>query len=134
MPTPAEIRQIAMTGTDQQVAALYFELTGTNIKGCVPCQRKDARIHLKIMAKKAQTTALPEAEQAGVNGFTLAPKYASRPTYMFDRLIQLRDEADLKFWQRLAPHVLVKIEATPTPELVTPPADEATQDDANNGE
>lgn len=77
------------------------------------------------MAKKAQT-ALPDAEpQTGVNGFTLAPKYASRPTYMFDRLIQLRDEADLKFWQSLAPHVLVA--ATPATPL-TPATDATTQD------
>jgi hypothetical protein len=137
MPTPDEIRTIANTGTDQQVAALYFELTGTNIKGCIPCQRKDARIELKIMAKKASQgetfysdpVVSPEP-QTSVGGYILNKKYTSRPTYIFDRLVQLRDETDLKFWLARMPAVLVKIEATPTPEPVTPATDDTTQDNA----
>lgn len=130
MPTPEEIRQIATTGTDQQVAILYFELTGKSIKGCIPCQRKDARIELRIMAKKASQTEATPPET--VNGYTLAAKYTSRPTYIFDRLVQLRDETDLKFWLARMPAVLVAPAAptepaTPTP--VTPATDEATQDD-----
>jgi hypothetical protein len=129
MPTAEQIRQIATTGTDHEVAILYFELTGKSIKGCIPCQRKDARIELKIMAKK-QTEATPQgaATRPQVNGYTLASKYTSRPTYIFDRLVQLRDETDLKFWLARMPAVLVKIEAEP-PTLVNPATDEATQDD-----
>ena len=115
-----------MTGTDHEVAALYFELTGKNIKGCVPCQRKDARIELKIMAKKQAQAEMPESVNT-VNGYTLADKYASRPTYMFDRLIQLRDEADLKFWLARMPHALVA--ATPT--IITPATDEPTTQNDN---
>ena len=137
MPTPEEIRTIATTGTDQQVAALYFELTGTNIKGCIPCQRKDARIHLQIMAKKASQgetfysdPTVSPISQTSVGGYVLNKKYTSRPTYIFDRLVQLRDEADLKFWLARMPAVLVKIEATPTPEPVTPATDEPIIEEA----
>ena len=127
MSTAEILRRIATTGTDAEVADLYQKQTGRNIKNCIPCQKKDARTELLIMAKKLSQPATEATPQGTVNGFTLAPKYASRPTYMFDRLIQLRDEADLKFWQRQAPHVLVA--ATPT--IITPATDEATQDDAN---
>jgi len=131
MSTAEILRRIATTGTDAEVADLYQKQTGRNITNCIPCQKKDARTELLIMAKKAlQTEATTPTET--VNGYTLAAKYTSRPTYIFDRLVQLRDETDLKFWLARMPSVLVAPAAptepaTPTP--VTPPADEATQDD-----
>lgn len=128
MPTPEEIRTIATTGTDQQVAILYFELTGKSIKGCIPCQRKDARIELRIMAKKATQVTEATTPTIGVNGYTLVAKYTSRPTYIFDRLVQLRDEQDLKFWLTRMPSVLVKIEAEQPP--VTPATDEPIIEEA----
>ena len=104
---------------------------------CIRDRKKDARTELLIMAKKqaqgetfySDPTVSP-ISQTSVGGYVLNKKYTSRPTYIFDRLVQLRDEADLKFWLARMPAVLVKIEATPTPEPVTPATDEPIIEEA----
>ena len=112
-------------GTDQDVALMYYALTGKSIKGCIPCQRKDARIELRIMAKKIEQVRVTET-QTGVNGYTLAAKYAENKTYIFDRLVQLRDEADLAFWLARFPAVLI---APITAQILTPTPDNGTTTD-----
>jgi hypothetical protein len=111
----ATILDIATNGTDQQVTQLYQRLTGKNITGCLPCQKGDARIELRIMAKKAQ---LVEDNQP-VGGWKVADAYLGK--VMFDRPISVETPNQVEFWLRKAPYVLepaaaaaVIVEPTPT--------------------
>jgi len=98
----AEILEIATNGTDQQVTQLYYQLTGKNITGCLPCQKGDARIELRIMAKKAQ---LVEDNQT-LAGYKVADAYLGK--VMFDRPISVDTPKQVEFWLRKAPFVLEK--------------------------
>ena len=132
MTYPAEyIRTIANTGTDQQVAALYLELTGKNITGCPSCQRSDARIHLRIMAKKQTPTETGQT----IGGYRLADRYANRTVKIYDRIVKLEDEKDLAWWLRKAAHVLVQVApAAPVAPSPSPVADPEVTIDADEAE
>lgn len=98
--TATDILSVANNGTDAEVAALYLKLTGRNITKCIPCQKADARIELKVMAKKQQAI---EANQP-VNGYKVADKYLG--CTMCDRAIAIDTPEQLAFWLRKAPYVL----------------------------
>lgn len=105
--TSAEIRAIADAGTDRQVADLYKLLFGRSITGCKPCQKVDARIELRIMAKKKAAT-----EQAG--RYQVNPEYAN--VTIGGRVVSVDSDEDIAFWLKRFPKAIVEVKPEPVKE------------------
>jgi hypothetical protein len=86
-----QLKQVAETGTDREVASAYLSVFGVNITGCIPCQKKDARIELIIMAKKlAKQEQTPEVVQSGCK-YTVKPQYLNSRVQNYGPVMPMTD-------------------------------------------
>jgi hypothetical protein len=75
-----ELWQLADSGTDRAVAAVYLAIFGRNITGCRPCIKTDARIELKIYAKNNPDYQVQTFTEMALSKYQLKQKYQDNKT------------------------------------------------------
>jgi hypothetical protein len=115
-----QLKQIAEKGTDKEVVNAYLSVFGKDITGCIPCQKQDARIELKIMAKKLRKEQTPEVMQS-ICKYTVKPDYLNARVQNYGPIMPMTDEKAEALIKGKHGYLFENLEQSVTPVITVTP-------------